>query len=367
MTMVPFLDLQAINALHKSELKEAFDRVLESGWYILGKEVSLFESSFSQYCGVKHAVGVSNGLEALHLILRAYEIGQGDEVIVPSNTFIATWLAVTYAGATPIPVEPNAGTFNIDTTKIEAAITPRTRAIIAVHLYGQPCDMDAITEIARRYDLKVIEDAAQAHGATYKGRKVGGLGDAAGFSFYPGKNLGALGDGGAVTTDDADLADKVRVLINYGSRVKYRNEVKGFNARLDELQAAFLSVKLSSLNVQTARRQEIAEKYSAELNNCNIVLPAILGATQPVWHLYVIRCADRDALQRSLFERDVSTLVHYPIPPHLQGAYASSGYGQGSFPIAEDIHKTVLSLPISPTMSDAQVKQVISAVRACST
>lgn len=362
---IPFLDLKSINLAHRDKLKAAFERVLDSGWYILGQEVKAFEQEFADYCGTPHAVGVSNGLDALHLILHAWGIGEGDEVIVPSNTYIATWLAATYAGATPVPVEPDETTCNIDPARIEAAITPRTRAIIAVHLYGQPADMDAIMAIADRHGLKVIEDAAQAHGALYKGRKVGSLGHAAGFSFYPGKNLGALGDAGAVTTHDAELANKVRVLANYGSHQKYHNELQGFNCRLDELQAALLRVKLPHLDAETRRRQEIAALYQQSLQDCGLTLPTVLAATNPVWHLYVVRSAKRDELQKQLAAHGISTMIHYPIPPHLQPAYAELAYLQGDFPIAERIHQQVLSLPMGPTLDDAQVAAVIAAVRAC--
>jgi dTDP-4-amino-4,6-dideoxygalactose transaminase len=365
--MIPFLDLRAINAAHEPELKNAFERVLNSGWYILGKEVENFERAFAAYCDVDHAIGVSNGLDALHLILRAYGIGEGDEVLVPSNTYIATWLAATYAGATPVPVEPDELTFNIDPARIEAAITPRTRAIIAVHLYGQPCDMDPILEIAQRHGLKVIEDAAQAHGALYNGRKVGGLGHAAGFSFYPGKNLGALGDAGAITTNDAGLAQKLRVLVNYGSQVKYQNEMKGFNCRLDELQAALLSVKLPHLDQETSRRRQIASAYNAGLKGTNLELPSMMDSVEPVWHLYVIRSSDRNRLQQELSSRGIATMIHYPIPPHLQTAYVELGYQAGDLPIAERIHQEVLSLPIGPTMTDGQVNKVVVALRELAT
>lgn len=361
---IPFLDLKAINLAHQAELKAAFERVLDSGWYILGQEVKAFEQEFATYCCTEHAVGVSNGLDALHLILRAWDIGDGDEVIVPSNTYIATWLAATYAGATPVPVEPDEATCNIDPTRIEAAITPRTRAIIAVHLYGQPADMDAIMAIADKHGLKVIEDAAQAHGALYKGRKVGSLGHAAGFSFYPGKNLGALGDAGAVTTQDAGLAHKVRVLANYGSQQKYHNEFQGFNCRLDELQAALLRTKLPHLDAETRRRREIAAQYQQGLQNCGLTLPTVLTNTDPVWHLYVVRSPKRDELQQQLAAQSVGTMIHYPIPPHLQPAYAELAYHQGDFPVAERIHQQVLSLPMGPTLDNAQVASVITAIRA---
>lgn len=359
---IPFLDLRASHEELRAELCEVFERVLDSGWYILGNEVKQFEEEFAVYCEVEHCVGVGNGLEALHLILRAYDIGVGDEVIVPSNTYIATWLATSYAGATPVPVEPDEYTYNIDSMRIEAAITSRTKAIIAVHLYGQPADMDAINAIARKYNLKVIEDAAQAHGARYKGRRTGSLGDAAGFSFYPGKNLGAIGDGGAVTTNDLDLAEKVRVLCNYGSRVKYHNEVKGFNSRLDELQAAFLREKLKKLDDWNARRKAIATEYLKALFDSNVLLPFVPDWADSVWHLFVIRGSRRDALQKHLTESGIGTMIHYPIPPHLQPAYVQLGYREGDFPIAETIHREVLSLPMGPYLSSDQAKQVIASV-----
>jgi dTDP-4-amino-4,6-dideoxygalactose transaminase len=357
--------LKAINLQHKDELRSAFDRVLESGWFISGSEVTAFETEFAAYCGAEYAVGVSNGLDALHLILRAMEIGAGDEVIVPSNTFIATWLAASYAGAIPVPVEPCGDTFNIDPTKIEAAITARTRAIIAVHLYGQPADMDAINAIAKRYDLKVIEDAAQAHGAMYKGRRAGSLSDAAAFSFYPGKNLGALGDAGAVTSNDADLIEKVRLLANYGSPVKYQHTLQGFNARLDELQAAFLRVKLKHMESDNARRAAIAATYSEKL--LGVAVPAVPDGLSSAWHLYVIRTPARDALQKHLATRGIGSLIHYPTAPHLQGAYAGLGYTRGAFSVAEAMQDDILSLPISPIMTDADVCQVIDACNSFST
>lgn len=360
---VPFLDLKSPHDELRTELRDAFERVLDSGWYILGNEVKQFENEFAAYCEAEHCIGVGNGLEALHLILRAYGIGAGDEVIVPSNTYIATWLAASYAGATPIPVEPDERTYNIDPSRIEAAITTRTKAIIAVHLYGQPADMDAINAIARKYGVKVIEDAAQAHGACYKGRRVGSLGDAAGFSFYPGKNLGAIGDGGAITTNDAVLAEKVRILCNYGSKVKYHNEVKGFNSRLDELQAAFLREKLKLLDVWNERRRLIAAAYLKQLDNNKLELPYVPEWADPVWHLFVIRTPERDVLQAHLQNKGVSTMIHYPIPPHLQGAYAELGIKQGSLPIAESIHREVLSLPIWPSITPQQVVYVTEIIR----
>jgi dTDP-4-amino-4,6-dideoxygalactose transaminase len=357
---IQFLDMKTPYLELKDELDRAYKRVMESGWYILGKECEAFEKEFADYCGTKYCICVGNGLDALHLILRAYGIGEGDEVIVPANTYIATWLAVSYAGAIPIPVEPDVKTYNINSLLIEKSITDRTKAIIAVHLYGQPADMDLINDLAKKYNLKVIEDAAQAHGAKYKGCKTGSLGDAAGFSFYPGKNLGALGDGGAVTTNDPILAEKVKILRNYGSRVKYFNEVKGFNSRLDELQAALLRVKLSKLDQWNQRRREVANKYLESLKNSNgIVLPFVLEWTEPSWHLFVIRIKNRDELQSYLFKNDIDTLIHYPIPPHLSEAYAEMDYKIGDFPITEQIAKTVLSLPIGPHISDVDISNII--------
>ncbi|MCI3204943.1 MULTISPECIES: DegT/DnrJ/EryC1/StrS family aminotransferase [Pandoraea] len=358
--MIQFLDIKGINLALESELKQAFDRVLHSGWFIHGQEVAAFESEFASYCGTSGSVGVSNGLDALHLILRAYDIGPGDEVIVPSNTFIATWLAVTYCGATPVPVEPLIETYNIDPAKIEAAITERTKAIIAVHLYGQPADMDPIVAIGKKHGLRVIEDAAQAHGATYKGRKAGALGDAAAFSFYPGKNLGALGDGGAVTSNDPDLITKVRMLGNYGSQIKYKHEMRGYNARLDEMQAAFLRVKLRHLDAQTEIRRQIAATYSDSLRD--VVVPQVMSDANPVWHLYVIRTKQRDQMVQRLKEHGVAALIHYPIAPHLQDAYVDLGYGKGAFPISETIHDEVLSLPMGPTMAESDIRTVIESV-----
>lgn len=360
---IPFLDLKASYLELKSELDLAYRRVMESGWYVLGQEVLAFEMEFASYCEVKHCIGVGNGLEALHLILRAMGISSGDEVIVPANTYIATWLAVTYAGAIPVPVEPDEKTFNINPLLIEGAITQRTKAILPVHLYGQSADMDPINEIAQKYGLKVIEDSAQAHGALYKGHRTGSLGDAAGFSFYPGKNLGAFGDGGAIVTDDADLADKIRLLRNYGSQVKYQNEMKGFNSRLDELQAAFLRVKLAKLDEWNARREQIAEYFQINLSKAiGLILPDVFTGCKSVWHLFVVRHPQRNALQQHLTALGIQTLIHYPIPPHKQEAY--SAYGYESYPLSERIHRECLSLPIGPNMTLAEVKVV---VHACNT
>lgn len=359
----PFLDFQEAHLEIRQELDAAYDRVLNSGWFILGQEVEAFEREFAAYCEADYCVGVGNGLEALHLILRAYGIGPGDEVIVPANTYIATWLAVSYAGAKPVPVEPDARTYNLDPALIEAAITPMTKAILPVHLYGQPADMDPINAVAVRHGLKVVEDAAQAHGARYKGRRVGGLGDAAGFSFYPGKNLGALGDGGAVVTNDAEMAERVRVLRNYGSWVKYHNGVKGFNSRLDELQAALLRVKLPVLDDWNQRRRAVAVRYLDGLAGSELGLPSIPDWAEPVWHLFVVRHPQRDALQQRLQQAGIGTMIHYPIPPHLQSAYTELGYGAGVFPLTEAIHLEVLSLPMGPQLTAAQQDRVLQAVR----
>lgn len=360
-TPIPFLDLKTPHIELRTQLQAAFDRTLDSGWYIQGNELKQFEQEFAAYCEAEHCIGVGNGLDALHLILRAYGIGKGDEVIVPSNTYIATWLAASYADATPIPVEPDLRTYNIDPALIEAAITPRTKAIMVVHLYGQPADMDPILAIARKHNLKVIEDAAQAHGARYKGKRVGTLGDAAGFSFYPGKNLGAIGDGGAVTTNDAELAQKIRMLGNYGSQIKYHNEVKGYNSRLDELQAAFLREKLVKLDEWNERRKALAAAYLREWADSNLVMPFVPEWADPVWHLFVIRSEKRDALQTLLQQQNIGTMIHYPIPPHLQPAYAELNYKQGDFPIAEVIHREVLSLPIGPHLPAASAAAVMAA------
>lgn len=346
---ISFLNLSAAHEEIQDSIYEAFNRVLRSGTYILGEEVLNFENEFSKYCETKHCVGVGNGLDALQLILRAYGFGHGDEVIVPSNTYIATWLAVSMVGAKPVPVEPILDTYNIDPTLIESAITSRTRAIIVVHLYGQPADMDSINVIAKKYGLKVIEDAAQAHGARYKGKRVGSLGDAAGFSFYPGKNLGAIGDAGAVVTSDANLAEKIRLLSNYGSKKKYHNELQGFNTRLDELQASFLREKLKKLDDWNRRRSVIAKQYIDALSKSDFFeIPSIPSWAESVWHLFVLNCKSRDFVQKELSEKNIGTMIHYPVPPHLQPAYSDMGYKYGDYPIAELIHQNVLSIPMGP-------------------
>jgi dTDP-3-amino-3,4,6-trideoxy-alpha-D-glucose transaminase len=360
---IPFLELRPNYLELKDELDAAWRRVMDSGWYLLSRELESFEQEYAAYCGAKHCVGVGSGLDALHLGLRAWEIGPGDEVIVPSNTFIATWLAVTLAGATPVPVEPDPKTFNLDPERVAAAITPRTRAIIPVHLYGQPADMDSIIAIAENHGLKVLEDAAQAQGARYKGRGAGSLGHAAAHSFYPSKNLGAFSDGGAVTTDDAALADKVRALRNYGSKSKYCHERIGINSRLDELQAAFLRVKLAKLNEWNARRKTIAHYYLNQLQRLpELVLPFVPADIEPSWHLFVVRHPRRDELQRHLAEAGVGTLIHYPVPPHLSRAYSDSRQCQGAYPIAEEQSRTVLSLPIGPHLNREAQNHVIAAI-----
>jgi len=360
---IPFLDLKAPYTELRDELDAAYRRVMDSGSYVLGQELAAFEKEFAAYCGVKHCVGVGNCFDALRLILKGYGIGDGDEVLVPSNTYIATWLAVSYTGAIPIPVEPDDKTYNIDPSLVERSITHKTKAIIPVHLYGQPADMDPLIEIANKYGLKIVEDAAHAHGATYGGRKVGALGDAAGFSFYPAKNLGAFGDGGAVTTNDDGLADKVRILRNYGSRVKYYNEVQGANSRLDELQAAFLRIKLSKLDEWNERRSEIAFMYIDRLRDVGIILPEVVGGLKSSWHLFVIRHADRDKLMRYLERMDIGTLIHYPVPPHLSDAYKSLCRGRYDLPIAESLAKSVLSIPIGPHISAAEVNKIIDSIK----
>ena len=361
---VPFLELRPTYIELKAELDAAWFRVMDSGWYLLGKELEAFEAEFASYCGAKYCIGVGNGLDALHIILRAMKIGPGDEVIVPSNTFIATWLAVSYAGATPVAVEPDPMTCNIDPNRIEAAITKRTKAIMPVHLYGQPADMDAINEIALRHDLKVVEDNAQAQGARYKGRRTGGLADAAGNSFYPGKNLGAFGDAGAVTTNDAVLADKVRTLRNYGSKKKYYYEERGFNSRIEEIQAAFLRVKLAKLDEWNTRRKQIAALYLDCLKTLpGIQLPVVCDWADPVWHLFALRHESRDVLQQRLAERGIGTQIHYPVPPHMSAAYADCAHSPGSLPISEQMGRTLLSLPIGPHVSMEQAGYVADSLR----
>lgn len=359
---IPFVSFKPMERELNEELRNAFDRVLKRSWYIDGTEDEHFEKAFADYCGTKYCVGAGNGLDALMLVLKAIGIKTGDEVIVPSNTYIATALAVTYAGATPVFVEPDIRTFNIDPTKIEEKITDRTKAIMPVHLYGQPCEMDSITAIARKHHLYIVEDCAQAHGAKYKGKNVGTFGDAAGYSFYPGKNLGALGDGGAVITNIVEIADKVRALGNYGSDYKYHHIYKGHNSRLDELQAAFLGVKLQHMDRMNAERQRIANRYLAEIHHEDIMLPYIIDNVLPVWHIFGIRCAKRDSLETYLKDKGIATNKHYPIPIHMQECYKDLEVRSGELPIAEEISRTQLSLPMYYGMTDQEIDYVIDAI-----
>ncbi len=359
---IPFVSFKPMEQELDAELREAFERVYRRSWYIDGEEDKNFEKAFAEYCGVEYCVGVGNGLDALMLVLKALGIGEGDEVIVPSNTYIATALAVTYVGAKPVFVEPELATFNIDVARIEEAITERTKAIMPVHLYGQACDMDTIMDIAGKYKLFVVEDCAQAHGATYKGRKVGTFGDAAGFSFYPGKNLGALGDAGAVVTNNKELAEKIRALGNYGSDYKYHHIYKGNNSRLDELQAAFLSVKLAHLDRMNEERRRIAKMYLEGIKHPDIILPTVMEQNVSVWHVFAIRSHNRDAIETYLNEKGIGTNKHYPIPMHLQECYSDLGYKSGDYPIAEEISKTELSLPMYYGMTDEEVQYVVDVI-----
>ncbi|ELX4138967.1 DegT/DnrJ/EryC1/StrS family aminotransferase [Vibrio vulnificus] len=361
---IPFLDLKNINQQYQNELKEACSRVIDSGWYIMGNELTQFESEFAEYCGTKHAIGVANGLDALILVFRAWKemarLAEGDEVIVPANTYIASILAITENQLVPVLVEPDIETYNLTQEGIKAAITPSTKAILPVHLYGQISRMSEIMQTAKDHNLLVLEDCAQAHGSMIDGKKAGNWGDAAGFSFYPGKNLGALGDAGAITTNDDDLAQTLRALRNYGSHKKYENLYQGLNSRLDEIQAAMLRVKLHHLDVDTSRRREIAKRYRSEINNPLVILPKVENEFEHVWHLFVVRCEQREALQNWLSQNDVQTLVHYPIPPHKQMAYCELNHL--SKPITEMIHQQVISLPLDPTMDKESVTQVIQLI-----
>jgi dTDP-4-amino-4,6-dideoxygalactose transaminase len=363
---VPFLSLKEVNARYADELKAAAARVIDSGWYVLGDEVTAFEREFADYCGVRHALGVGNGLDALSLIFRGYKalgaLSDGDEVIVPGNTFIASFLAITENRLVPVPVEPDPVTFNVDPAAVEAAIGPRTRAIMAVHLYGQLADMSALIALARQHQLLLIEDAAQAHGATSVGRKAGAFGDAAAFSFFPTKNLGALGDGGAVVTDDIRLTEQIAALRNYGSTAKYHHIYQGLNSRLDEIQAAMLRVKLKYLDEDIAWRRRVARRYRDGIHHPHIQLPTVTREEQHVWHLFVVRCARRDALQQHLQACGIHSQVHYPVPPHRQPAYAALHGAQ--LPLTERLHDEVLSLPMGPTLCDGPIDRVIEACQA---
>ena len=363
MTRVPFLDLDAAYGELRDEIDIAVLQVLRRGWFILGEECESFEREFAAYVGARHCIGVGNGLDALVLSLRAMDVGPGDEVIVPANTFIATWLAVSQVGATPVPVEPLADTYNIDADAVGRAVTERTKAICPVHLYGQPADMDAVGDVAEAHGLAVLEDAAQAHGARFGGRRVGTFGAAAAWSFYPGKNLGAVGDGGAVTTDDDQLAHRLRLLRNYGSAEKYVHVVPGVNSRLDEIQAAVLRVKLGRLDEWNQRRAAVAKTYADALDGTGLVLPHVDPRTEPAWHLFVVRTDERAALVGRLSEAGVDTGVHYPIAPHLQDSYQSLGLRRGALPVSERLHDEVVSLPIGPHLDEGQVDRVVEAVR----
>jgi dTDP-4-amino-4,6-dideoxygalactose transaminase len=358
--MIPFLDLKQINLQYENEFKNAFNDVLNSGWFILGEQVTIFEKTFAAYCGTKYAIGVANGLDALILIIEGYkELGvfkDNDEIIVPSNTYIASILAISKTGLTPVLVEPNPDDYLIDVSRIEEKITNKTVAILPVHLYGQLCNMDAVNALAKKYQLKVIEDSAQSHGALQNGKRSGNLGDASGFSFYPGKNLGALGDGGAITTNDDALAETLFALRNYGSEVKYKNKYKGINSRLDELQAALLTIKLIDLDAANNTRQQIAKYYLQHISNPSIKLPVVSDENSHVWHLFVVRNKERDRLQQYLADKEIQTVIHYPIPPHKQPAYKE--WQHLSFPLSEKIHAEVLSIPIYPGLSEEDMDKV---------
>lgn len=360
---IPFLDLHAAYVELKDEIDAAISRVVSSGYYILGPEVEAFEAEWADYCGTSHAVGVGNGLDALELSLRALGIGEDDEVIVPSHTFVASWLAISAVGAKPVPVEPTPQTYNIDPELMTAAITERTKAIMPVHLYGQPADLDPILAIAREHGLAVVEDAAQAHGARYKGTRIGGHGDVACWSFYPGKNLGALGDAGAITTNNPDLAEKLRLFRNYGSRKKYSHKLKGKNSRLDPIQAAVLRVKLEHLDAWNDRRRAIAEIYRNGLASTSLTIPVVPNWADPVWHLFVVRCRDRNGLQSRLADAGIGTLIHYPVPPLGQEAYKDCGINPADYPLAHSLADEILSLPIGPHLNPRNVEKVMEVVR----
>ena len=358
--MIKFLDLQKVNNRFRDEMDDRIKQILDAGWYLSGKWNDEFDKNFAAFCGTKHAIGVANGLDAINLIIRGYGFGPGDEIIVPANTYIATILAISENGCTPVLVEPDINTYNINPDKIEEKITPRTRAIIVVHLYGQAVQMAKIWALAKKYDLKIIEDAAQAHGAMYDGKRVGNLGDAAAFSFYPGKNLGALGDAGGVTTNDSGLFNKIKAIANYGSDYKYHHICKGVNSRMDEIQAALLDVKLSHLDADNARRRKIAKYYRENIVNPKIILPKTYDENAHVWHVFVIRTEDRDELCKYLDEHGIQTNIHYPVPPHKQGAY--NEWHDMSLPITEEIHRTVVSLPISPVLTDEEAKTITGVI-----
>ena len=358
--MIKFLDLYKINERLRKEINGKITQVLDSGWYLLGEETENFEQNFAKFCGVKHCIGVANGLESLNLIIRGYGFAQGDEIIVPANTYIASILSISENGCTPILVEPDINTYNINPDLIEKKITSKTKAIMVVHLYGQAVQMDKIWTLAKKYNLKIIEDSAQAHGAKYQNQRVGSLGDASGFSFYPGKNLGCVGDGGCVTTNDDELAQKIKALRNYGSHKKYHNVFIGINSRLDEIQAGILDIKLKFLDEDNQKRKEIAKYYRKNIKNSSIILPNVYAEDAHVWHLFVVRTKQRDNFQKYLLDNEIQTIIHYPIPPHKQECYKL--WNNLSYPITEEIHKSVLSLPISPVMSDDEMRKVVEVV-----
>jgi dTDP-4-amino-4,6-dideoxygalactose transaminase len=358
--MIKFLDLHKINERYRTEIDKKIKNVLDSGWYLLGKQDEEFEKNFAKFCNVKYCIGCANGLDALTLIIKAYGFTNGDEIIVPANTYIASILAISENGCTPVLIEPDINTYNINPDLIEEKITDKTKAILVVHLYGQAVQMEKIWQIAKKYNLKVIEDSAQAHGAMYQGKRTGNLGDASGFSFYPGKNLGCMGDGGAITTNDEVLATKLRALRNYGSHKKYHNIYIGTNSRLDEIQAGILDVKLPYLDLDNSRRREIAKYYQENIKNSKVILPKNYDENSHVWHIFAVRTKNRDEFQEYLRQNDIQTLIHYPIPPHKQECYKQ--WNNLSFPITEEIHNTILSLPISPVMTDDEVQKVVEIV-----
>lgn len=358
--MIKFLDLYKVNERFREEIDLRIKKVIDSGWYVLGEEVKQFENAYAKFCGTKFAIGVANGLDALSLIIKAYGFKDGDEIIVPANTYIASILAITQNGCTPVLVEPDINTYNINPNLIEEKITSKTKAIMVVHLYGQAVQMQKIWDLAKKYNLKVIEDSAQAHGSIYKDKRTGNLGDAAGFSFYPGKNLGCMGDGGCITTNDEVLAKKIQALRNYGSHIKYNNIYQGVNSRLDEIQAAVLNVKLKYLDEDNEKRRQIAKYYMENIKNSSIVMPQISDEKSHVWHIFAVRTKNRNKLQEYLKENDIQTLIHYPIAPHKQECFKS--WNNLSFPITEEIHNTILSLPISPVMEEKEVENIVEAV-----
>lgn len=358
--MIKFLDLKKINNRYREEIDSRIKNILDKGWYLQGEENENFTKNFANFCGTKFALGVANGLDALNLIIKAYGFGNGDEIIVPANTYIATILAISENGCIPILVEPDIKTYNINPDSIEEKITSKTKAIMVVHLYGQAVQMEKIWKIAKKYNLKIIEDSAQAHGAIYQENRTGNLGDASGFSFYPGKNLGCIGDGGAVTTNDEELFNKIKAIANYGSDRKYHHIYKGVNSRLDEIQAAVLDVKLKHLDSDNNKRREISKYYRENIKNSKLILPETYDEKSHVWHIFAVRTQNRDEFQKYLTEKGIQTIIHYPTPPHKQGAYKE--WNNLSFPITEEIHNTILSLPISPVMTDSEIEKVVEVV-----